>query len=226
MSKFIKLIYIILFLALILHPHFISGHVWIFPKAYAQSLITIFILGIAFLIYFLHQRDIKRKEKELQSVNQELSDKFKYIGDINRQLALLKNFTSDLLSNPKFSKKEKHQIFQELLATALVSVAKVNWGLLRFVNIESGKTVKEFIFTNKEYVVMKNGIGNKELLRLREQPAAIKLLEDLFVIPTTEQQAVIQGYLVFPKPVDPVEDERWILQAITDQAQLFFKYLY
>lgn len=226
MSRFTKLIYIILSLALVIHPHLIPAHIRIIPGAYVQSIVTALILGIAFLVYHLHQRDIKRREQELQNFSKKLSDSFKYIGSVNTRLPLLKNLTSDLLANPKFSKKEKNQVFQNLLATALVSVAKVNWGLFRFVDAEAGKTVKEFIFTNKGYVVMKNGIGNKALLELKKQSALIKSSENLFIIPTIEQEAAIQGYLIFPKPDESLEDKRWILQAITDQAQLFFKYLY
>ena len=226
MSKFTKFIYVLLFIALVLHPHFVPDHIGILPRAYAESLITGFIMALALLMYYLHKRDLRRKDAELKTSTEKLADSFKYIGLVNRRLPLLKSLTSDLLANSKLSKKEKLKIFQDLLATALVSVAKVNWGLLRFIDTDSGKTVKEFIFTTEEYVVMKNGIGNKELLQSRQQTAAIKTASDLFIIPTTEQEAVIQGHLVFPKPAESLEDERWILQAITDQAQLFFKYLY
>lgn len=226
MSKFTKLIYGLLFLILLIHPHFLPDHIGFLPRAYAESLITVLLFGAAFLVYWLHKRDLAKKEAELKDAGEKLLDAFKYIGTVNRRLPLLKSLTTDLLASSKLSKKEKLKIFQDLLATALVSVAKVEWGLLRFIDIESGKTVKEFIFAVKDYVVMKNGIGNKELLQSRRQQAAIKSSEDLFIIPTTEQDAIIQGHLVFPKPDSSLEDERWVLQAITDQAQLFFKYLY
>ena len=224
MSKFTKFIYAVLFLILLVHPHMVPDHIGFLPRAYAESLITAFIFGIAFLIYWLHQRDLDKKNEELKNSTEKLSTAFKYIGTANRRLPLLKSLTSDLLASSKLSKKEKHKIFDNLLATALVSIAKVEWGMFRFIDTNSGKTIKEFVFTIKEYVVMKNGIGNKELIQSRHQPTAIKSLTDLLVIPTTEQEAMIQGYLVFPKPDASLEDERWILQAITDQAQLFFKY--
>ncbi|MFA5991750.1 MAG: hypothetical protein WC794_05915 [Candidatus Doudnabacteria bacterium] len=226
MSRLTKFIYIILFLILLLHPHLLPDHVGFLPKAYAETIITLFIFGAGFLLYQLHKRDLAKKERELKSSSEKLADAFKYIGTVNRRLPLLKSLTTDLLASSKLSKKEKLKIFQDLLATALVSVAKVNWGLLRFIDTDSGKTVKEFIFTTKEYVVVQNSIGNKELLQSRQQSSSIKSSSNLFIIPTTEQEAIIQGHLVFPKPAESLEDERWVLQAITDQAQLFFKYLY
>lgn len=226
MSNLTKFIYALLFLILLIHPHLLPDHIGFLPKAYAETTITLFIFGIGSLLYRLHKRDLAKKERELKSSSEKLADAFKYIGTVNRRLPMLKSLTTDLLANSKLSKKEKLKIFQDLLATALVSVAKVNWGLMRFIDTDSGKTVKEFIFTTQEYVMIKNGIGNKELLQSRQQPVTIKTASDLFIIPTTEQEAVIQGYLVFPKPANSLEDERWILQAITDQAQLFFKYLY
>ncbi len=226
MSRLTKFIYIILFLILLLHPHLLPDHIGFLPKAYAETLITLFIFGIGSLLYLLHKRDLDKKEQELKNSSEKLADAFKYIGTVNRRIPLLKSLTTDLLANSKLSKNEKLKIFQDLLATALVSVAKVNWGLLRFIDTDTGKTVKEFIFTTKNYVVMQNNVGNKELLQSRQQSSAIKTASDLFIIPTTEQDAIIQGHLVFPKPIASLEDERWILQAITDQAQLFFKYLY
>jgi hypothetical protein len=226
MSKFTKFIYAILFIALLLHPHFVPDHIGILPRAYAESIITTFIIIMALLTYYLHNRDVRRKEEELKTSTQKLAESFKYIGTVNLRLPLLKNLTSDLLANSKLSKKEKNKIFQNLLATAIVSIAKVNWGIFRFIDVETYKTVKEFIFTHKDYVVMQTGIGNKELLNAKQQQSAYKTLNDLWIVPTAEQEAIIQGYLVFPKPSEPLEDERWILQAITDQAQLFYKYLY
>lgn len=226
MSKFTKIIYGLLFIALLLHPHFVPDHIGFLPRAYAESIITSFIIALALLMYYLHKRDIRRKDQELKTSSLKLSELFKYIGTVNLRLPLLKNLTSDLLANSKLSKKEKNKILQNLLATAIVSIAKVNWGIFRFIDVESYKTVKEFIFTNKDYVVMQTGIGNKELLNARKQQSAYKTFNDLWIVPTTEQEAIIQGYLLFPKPAEPLEDERWILQAITDQAQLFYKYLY
>lgn len=226
MSIFIKIIYTLLFISLLVQPHIIKTHISFLTSAYSQTISTVIIFLIAYFTYTFSRREIRKKEAKLSIMDQKLLDSFKYIGIVNRRLPLLKNLTSNLLEKNKISKQEKKQIFQNLLATAVVSIAKVNWGFIRFIDTTSQKTAKEFIFINKNYIVLQKRIGNRELLDAKKQPTTVKELDNLWIIPTTEREAVIQGYLVFSKPSEPLDDERFIFQAIVDQAQLFYKYLY
>lgn len=226
MAKLIRILYLLPFAILLISPHIMPEHIFSLPRAYAESLATILVFGATFLIYYLHHLALRQKDVELKSASQRLLAAFKYIGTANRRLPLLKNLTSDLLANPKVNKKEKNQIFQSLLATVAMSIANVDWCILRFLDVETNRTVKEHIYTKDELVVIKNGVGNNTLLRSRGQKHMHDPLEGLVIIPTTEEEAIIQGFLILPASHKSVFQERWTLQAITDQAQLFYKYLY
>lgn len=99
--------------------------------------------------------------------------------------------------------------------------------MFRFVGSEHEQTVKEFTYASRHFLLLKTNVSNKELLHTREQKKNIREIGELYVIPTTDQETQVQGYLVFPKTKNSnLGDEASVLQAIVDQAQLLYKYLY
>lgn len=226
MTKAAKILYGLLFGVLLASPHIIPEHIFFVPKAYAESLTTLVVFAAAFSIHLLYRQTVRNKDREINTVSQKLLAAFKFIGNANRRIPLLKNLTSDLLATPKVNKKEKIQIFQNLLALAAVSIAKVDWCLLRFIDVDKQRTVREYVFTKDKILVIKHKIGNQMLLRSRDYGRMNEPENDLMVISTSEKETVVQGFLVMPFSNPSMFKERWTLQAITDQAQLFFRYLY
>jgi hypothetical protein len=232
MSILTYFIYGFLFIALILQPHLIQGHVKGINQAFAQSFSTIIILGIASGVYWLHKKDIDRREKarqlaleKLEISTDKLNDAFQYIGIANHQLPLLNKLTTKLLSRTNGNKKDRKEIFQELLATAVVSLSKAEWGVFRFVNMTTGQTIKEFIFTTEE----KNthiSIGNHALINLVNSEERIKRLDNYYVISTIHKDASVQCHYIFSSDKLSSQENESILQNIVDQTQLLYKYLY
>ena len=233
MSSTTKIIYGLLFVLLIIHPHFITGHVFYVSQAFAQSLATLVIIGIAVVVYLLHHRDIRKRElekhqfeTELQISSTKLSEAYEYIGEVNNRLPLLTNVTTNLLNQTKRNKKGKKEILETLLATATVSLAHSSWGIFRFIEIEKERTVKEFVYTTKNYVLLKSKIGNNKLLKYERQNDGIIKIDGLFVLPTSDREALVQCFFIFSNGDKKVKDKLSTLQAIVDQAQLLHKYLY
>ena len=234
MSLNTKISFFLLFLVILAEPHLITGHVWALPEAYAESVASLFVFIMAYGVYVMHQREMKRKEERVRRLEHEgrmsrekLIDAFEYIGVMNRRLPLLKTLTSDLLSNEKGSRQERKEVFNRLLTLAVSSVAKADWGMFRFLARDTGQTRAEFTYTARHFLLLKTSVSNKELVQTREQKKNIREVGELCVIPTSDQEMPVQGFLVFPKPADPaLEDEAGVLQAIVDQAQLLHKYLY
>ncbi|MEW6610953.1 MAG: hypothetical protein AB1352_05030 [Patescibacteria group bacterium] len=63
MSTIVNVIYILLFLGMIVLPHFIVDDILFIPQAYAQSLGSLILISIGLLLYYLHQWDVRRMEK-------------------------------------------------------------------------------------------------------------------------------------------------------------------
>ncbi len=229
-----KVAFFLLFLVILIEPHVITGHVFSLSEAYAESVASLLAFGLAYGVYVLHQRDVKRKEERVRQLEHEwrisqekLIGAFEYIGMANRRLPLLKTLTSDLLANEKGSDRARKDVFQRLLALAVTSVAKAEWGMFRFVASTHEQTVKEFTYTTRHFLLLKTNVSNQELIQARNQKKNVRAIGELCVIPTTDQEMPVQGYLIFPntKDADP-GDEASVLQAIVDQAQLLYKYLY
>ena len=232
MSNFTKIIYFLLFVALILMPHF-SRHIGPISQAYAESVATLVILGIAYFIYYLHKRELAKQKQKTQALETDLKisqnkliESFEYIGKVNRQLPLLKELSSDLLSNIQPTKRYKKTVFESLLATAVVSIAKVDWGAFRFVDVSSHRTVKEFVHAAKDYVLLKHRIGNGDLMHISAGAGKSQTIGDLYIIPASDQVTAVKAYLILPNVDNNLADEYSLLRAITDQAQLFYKYLF
>jgi hypothetical protein len=227
MTKISKIVYIILILLLVILPFLITKTILFFPESHAEALTILVILGLAYLV---HLYDVRLKEKEKQSLEKKLdisiekiNESFKYIGLVNRRLPLLKNLTTELLSK---SSEKNRIIFEELLAIAIATIAKSDWGMFRFMKVSDQKTVKEFCYTSKNYILLKTKVGNKELLEMANSRQNLKEVGDLLILNTSDNKADVQCFLIFPKGGNDVKTESSVLQAIVDQAQLFYKYLH
>lgn len=71
MSRFTKIIYTILFLTLLLQPHF-APHIGFVPKPFIESLVTVFILSLAALTYYLHRRLIRKQADRLKIYDEQV----------------------------------------------------------------------------------------------------------------------------------------------------------
>jgi hypothetical protein len=234
MSERVRFIYLFLVFLLVVEPHIIQRGWYSIPRAYILSVFNLLIIFIGYFLYVLYKRDIRNKEKEKKELEEKLhlsteklNDAFKYIGLVNRRLPLLQDITSGLMLKSGETKNGKKQILNDLLATAVISVAKTDWGIFRFIDKKNKKTIKEFIFTQKNYLLMKTKISNDRLLDIASSQENYYKLGKFNFFATSDRSADVICFLIFPgKKGNLISDTYNVLQNVTDQAQLFFKYLY
>ena len=235
LTMFTKIAYATLALLLITHPHVITGRIFSLSHAYAESLLNLLIGAVALAIYLLHAHDVERTniekrkiEEELEMSSERLSDAYRYIGEVNQRLPLLRSLTTDLISPPRQGEKAEKAILEDLLATTVVTLAKARWGFFRFIETESAKTLKEYRHVTGYYFSFRARIGNKELLKLAEEEKAFHMRDEIYVIATSDRSVPVRCFFVFAKPEhgDDWERDNALVQAIVDQAQLFYKYLH
>ena len=92
--------------------------------------------------------------------------------------------------------------------------------------VNTQRTVKEFLYTNGDCVLLTHRVGNCELSAARKQTSNIKSLGEFQAVPTSDEEITVQGFLILPKTESNLSDEYSFLQAVVDQAQLFYKYLF
>ncbi len=232
MSTFTKAIYAILFTVLLLQPHLVERHIFPTASPYVQNVVTISIFILGFLTYFLHKREVQKKETENQQLGLKLKaehvkllDSLEYLGRVNRRLPLLQNLTSDLLTDFQDVRRKKKRIFERLLNTAVVSIIDTEWGVLRFVHEQKQRTLKEFSFSRtKQYTAIQ--LGNKELLQLQDQKDNYATVGKYSLIASSNASHPERCFLIIPKRDNLQEEDLNTLRAIVDQAHLFYAYAY
>ncbi len=228
MSRVSKIVYATLFMALVLEPHVIKGHISGLNAPYVQSLITMLIFGAAAIVYLLHARDVKNKqrlEEEQVKTMHHLTDLSAELGLANRRLPLLKELTTNMLAKTADTRKQKQTLMQHLLATLVVSLSQSDWGMFRFVDTKQGRTVSEFVFTVKT-APPSSIIGNKTLMKLnREDGIICKEQTAYHVVATTDKIANVQCHYIMPRG-QSLEHHSAFIQNVVDQAQVMYKYLY
>ena len=195
---------------------------------------NLLLILAGYIIFLLYKRDIKFKEKEKKDLEEKLqlsaaklNDAFKYIGLVNRRLPLLQDITSGLMIKSGLTKNGKKAILNDLLSTAVISVAKTDWGLFRFIDQKNKKTIKEFSFTQRNYLLLKTKISNEKLLNIASSQGNYYKLGKFHFFVTSDRSSDIICFLILPVSQGSlINDTYSVMQNITDQAQLFYKYLY
>ena len=232
MSWIVKLIYTLLIVVLLAQPHLITGHVFFLPRAYAHSVVTVILLALAYLTYRLHRWEIARRYREQQAFERKLEasagkllDAHRYLGKVNRRLPLLNELTTNLLARFAVSVNGRKEVFHRLLAIAVTSIAKADWGCFRFIELTHRRTVREFCYPTLDEARQQVRVDNQALLRARAQPSTAVLIGQHHVVMTSDRHAPVQCFLILPQRQLPFKDEHLVVQAIVDQAQLFSQYL-
>lgn len=129
---------------ILLTPHMIAGHFFVSEK-YAQSLMLLTIMIVGYFFYGFYRRKIEGIYNEKIQAEKRLSHSYSYIGKINNIVDVFKKFGR--IFPQKHTETKEDEIFNTLLSNMVVSVSKSEKGFLRFIDVENGRTLKEFYFS-------------------------------------------------------------------------------
>lgn len=218
--RFAPYIYGVLIVGLFFHPHF-SAHVGATLRPYIEGITNVLIVGLGIFTYYIY----KREQREFEQRFLETST---YIGAMNRKLPLLQQITTNLLSGDMQTTKQITAVFQDLIGIASKTIAQSDCGLMRFVEIGSGRTVKEFWYTlGDARPDTPITIGNKELLDCKDSGNTIvSASAERLILATSDRAAPVRAFLVIPNVRDEIEKDIPILQSIVDQGQLLSRYVF
>ncbi len=226
MSRVALFIYPLLLLIVLVQPHVIRGHAFYgFDAAFVQSFVTMIAAGLAGLTYVLQRRETLRREQEKVALQGELLESFRYVATVNHRLPLLQSMTTQLLSDRRQTRQGHREPLRSLLAIAVVSVAKTNWGHLRVVEAATGRTIAEFTHRQRDEELLPSAlIGNKSLLDSATGGGRLAEESNFSLLGSSDRAASVRSFLILPCSRFTPEDQA-ALQSVLDQAQLFFHYL-
>ena len=213
-------IYAVLIVGLFFHPHF-SAHIAPFWKPYVEGLTNLIIVGLGIFTYYIYnheQREFERRFLETSA----------YIAVVNRKLPLLQEITTGLLSGDIKTAKQITVVFQNLVGIASKTIAQSDCGLMRFVEIGTGRTVKEFWYTlGNTRSDVPFTVGNKELLLCGTSAhTTASVSATRLILAASDRATPVRAFLVIPNVREGVEKDISILQSIVDQGQLLSRYVF
>lgn len=142
-------IYLFFFLLILLVPEVIIRDYGVIREEHLESL-SILLVGIMASTVFLwrekqlsqHMADKRRYQQEVSDVSKDLVNSYSYIGEINRQLEILKNIALGLPEGDEFTEEKRKEVFDAILEAVLV-FSRTESFVLRFVHCEDGRIEDE-----------------------------------------------------------------------------------
>lgn len=211
--KFV-LLFILFAIIAVLTPHIIQGHILI-PEEFAESVLIFADIVLAYIFYLIYRHDIKKINEAKQKVEKSLLDSYQYIGQINSERELMDHFMGLIFLRDYQDKPKEH--INILLANLLVTVAKSDRGLLRFIDNENKNTIREF-FYHKEGDQFVTKLSNASLV---EGDLEIYNHNGIQVIKSGLEDKKIICVLCFKKKVGEEIDIK-MLKLLLNQIHLLF----
>ena len=169
--KIFLIVFLILILTIIMTPLLVTRGFSILGEEMLESFLLFIQVTVAWRVFRLYENSIKKGEEamkklkgEYQKREKELLEAFAYLGKVNVQISLIKDFLGKLKA-PR-SKKEMKEFMDDILHMAL-AVGKKNWLTVRVINTDNMQTLSEYWAKNAE-----NGngefmkIGNREIVEM------------------------------------------------------------
>lgn len=223
-KNFIKLFLVLYFSILVFSfvtPFFITGGFWLHFIHYG-TIAFLFSLGI--LVFIMSQIEIfkakslkKENQQDFAAFTKELIETYKHMGTVNRQLEMTKSLiSSSALSKEDLNPQGIKNLLQNILDSAAFSVAS-SWAVLRFINVEQGRTLTEFSFNNSKKEIP--NISNTALIDYLNHKKWSK--NYFFVIPDEREREIV-AFIIMPKNNKVLEADDSFLKIFVNQAQLIF----
>lgn len=195
-KRVVLFIFLLVAVVSVLTPHIFKGHVigrLSIPEDYEQSVIILTESVFIFLIYRIYRKKIKSLFAEREEIEWHLKNSYEHIGKMNNERKLLKDFMSTC--NGSSGKETEKVSYAKMLSYLFVSAAKSKEGFVRFIDIRSGKTLKELHYLNGESKTIKLKLSNSAVANGNLENAANG--KDIEVLESYYQESPVKCVLCF-----------------------------
>ncbi|MFH1822406.1 MAG: hypothetical protein ABH830_01765 [Patescibacteria group bacterium] len=212
------LIFIILILVVVT-PYIVNSKFLFIEEEYLEMGLIVMLFIIGYAIFRLYRKEVERNLEEIKKINVEknnledrITESFKYIGSLNVQIEEIRSIFSDIKKFPE-NKKDFKYILQ-YSANKLLSIVNADWVLVRIIDTQNFKNLREYSKARGQTVLPKCNIKNGELLagKCYDGYSAIKSAQENFRVITA---------CIFP--VEKInENEEILIKAIINQLEMLF----
>ncbi|KKR22116.1 MAG: hypothetical protein UT50_C0001G0028 [Candidatus Moranbacteria bacterium GW2011_GWA2_39_41] len=191
--------------------------------------LAIFLLGIAGFLFFivnekklaLQQKEKDREQKRLQQTAKDLVESYSYIGEVNRKMELLMQVGLGLSERSTMNKNQEREIYQ-LILDSINFLLKAEGSTIRFVNMKTGRIVKDVVF-NEKYRALEDGIDFFKM----EENVYIKHVRGYMVFCSQKTINDVKGYLIVKLPDEfqsHDNNNQEIIKYLISQALFLYSY--
>ncbi len=188
-----------------------------------EEIIEVLLIGILILIGYIILRFYRSEtnkveeklimvEKKKRSADEKLEESFKYIGSVNLQIQAIK----DVMTGTGVYPHDKHEMkyILNFLGAKALSIVSADWILIRIIDMENMRTLREYIKTRGSAAVMKHTVSNRELVEEGK-------IDDCEVVSAHKTNFAIKAFIVFPDS-KLTEEQKIMLSAIAMQLEMLF----
>lgn len=211
---------IIVFAALV--PHMFKGNAigWFeIAEDYEQSAVILMESFFVIIFYRIYRKKMNELSSERSEIEKHLKNSYAHIGRVNNELELVKNFITTYPGNGVGKLEEKNS-YEKLLVYMLVSVAKTSEGFVRFIDIKTGKTLKEFVYANDKNQTSNIKLSNSLVMKKNLNYAYTENGDDVEVVESYYHESPIKCVLCFPKKEKSFD--RSLIQLLLTHIHLLF----
>ncbi|MDO8241092.1 MAG: hypothetical protein Q7T51_03900 [Candidatus Moranbacteria bacterium] len=222
-------LYLIIFTVAVMVPDIFKQDNFVLPHEQMEEL-TIFVLGMmGFLFFIMKERQlaVQRKEKEreqrrLQQTAKDLVESYSYIGEVNRKMDLLMQIGLGLSERSTMNKTQEKEIYQSIIDSTNF-LLKAECSTLRFVNVKTGRIVKDIVFDEK-CRPLEEGI---DFFKMGEN-IHIKHVRDYIVFCSQKTINDVRSFLIAKAPDEfqsRDNNNQEIIKYLVSQALFLYSYL-
>lgn len=219
LEKVYLFIVVIIFCLVVSTPYIIRSGFSFIREEYLEGALIAVLLSIGFFVVDLYRHELIKVSQRLSRLSQEknnvedkLEEAFRYIGAVNVQVSAIRSLFVELDRYPE-SKNEMKKVLK-FLSDKVLSIAPVDWVILRVIDIERAKTLREIARARSSAIVIKHQINNQDLIDKR-------LAEDYEVVSSPPSNMSIRIFCIFPK-VKLSDEQKIMLTAIVKQLEMLF----
>lgn len=219
------LVFLILVVTIISTPLLVSRGFYLFAQETWEAILLLAQVSLAWNIFRLYEKAVSRREEEIEKLEKEyqkrekqLLETFAYLGKVNVQISLIKDFLGKLKAPT--SKKEVKEYLDDILRMAL-AISQKEWMTVRIINTENMQTIAEHWagFSSKSKMGEVK-IGNREIVEMAHDKNLCNE-RNLCVLPSAGSKPYKEkAFLVFLEKNNVDREVLEFLKAAVNQCEI------
>ena len=224
-KKIFFIVFLVLIVTIITTPLWVRRGVFFVDEETLEALLLFMQVGLAWEIFRLYEKSINLREAEMKKLQAEyqkrekqLLETFAYLGKVNVQISLIKDFLRSLKA-PR-SKKEVKKYLDDILHMAL-TISRKNWLVVKIINTSTMQTLSEHWAGSTE---KKNGefvnMGNREIIEMTDNKNVCNEKGYCVLSSAGSKSEKEKAFLVFKEDGETDREVMDFLRAAVNQCEI------